>query len=248
MADMRVHELAKEFGMENKEFLARLIEMKIPVKSHSSTLNDAFVARIRKQLEPEMAGRVAQAEAERQLEAEKQAEEERQRLEDAEAERRLAVEQERARRRQEQAEREGKTVEQLDAEDEARRQAARAQREAARVSDAASTTAGEANQISAAGDEPVDQTPAVAEVDAELHPEVQFEASSEAEAPPAEQEETSLDEPLVEPVGQPEEAIEPETAQVEQEDTPDTTEQAYTIQAVDSADSGVEDAPFDLPV
>ena len=117
MADMRVHELAKEFGIENKEFVARLIEMKIPIKSHSSTLNDAFVARIRKQLEPELAERMQAAEAERQAEADRLADEERQQNEVAEAERRKAVEEERARRREEQALREGKTVEQLDAEE-----------------------------------------------------------------------------------------------------------------------------------
>ncbi|MDR0459688.1 MAG: translation initiation factor IF-2 [Coriobacteriales bacterium] len=115
MADMRVHELAKEFGMDNKEFLARLIEMKIPVKTHSSTLNEAFVARIRKQLEPEMADRTAEVESERQAEAERKAEEERQQKKAAEAERRKAVAEERARRRQERAEREGLTVEELEA-------------------------------------------------------------------------------------------------------------------------------------
>ncbi|MCL2151327.1 MAG: translation initiation factor IF-2 N-terminal domain-containing protein, partial [Coriobacteriia bacterium] len=104
MGDMRVHELAKEFGMENKEFLARLIDMKIPVKSHSSTLNDAFVARIRKQLEPELAEQAAAAEAERQAEAERKAVEERLQKEAIEAERRKAVKEERARRAKERAE------------------------------------------------------------------------------------------------------------------------------------------------
>ena len=38
MAGMRVHELAKEFGMTSKELVERLKEMKIPVKNHASTL------------------------------------------------------------------------------------------------------------------------------------------------------------------------------------------------------------------
>ncbi len=47
---MRVHELAKEFGMTSKELVERLKEMKIPVKNHASTLVDAYVDKIRKEL------------------------------------------------------------------------------------------------------------------------------------------------------------------------------------------------------
>ncbi|MCL2339790.1 MAG: translation initiation factor IF-2 N-terminal domain-containing protein, partial [Actinomycetia bacterium] len=109
MGDMRVHELAKEFGMENKEFLARLIEMKIPVKSHSSTLNAAFVARIRKQMEPELAAQAAKAAAEQAEELSKAAEAERQQQEQLAAERKQAAAAERARRQQEKAEKAGLT-------------------------------------------------------------------------------------------------------------------------------------------
>jgi len=41
MAKMRVHDLAKEYGMQSKEMLEHLAEMKIPAKSPSSTLEDA---------------------------------------------------------------------------------------------------------------------------------------------------------------------------------------------------------------
>ena len=54
MASMRVHELAKEFDMTSKELLDKLNEMKIPAKSHASMLADAYVAKIRKNLEPEI--------------------------------------------------------------------------------------------------------------------------------------------------------------------------------------------------
>ena len=53
MASMRVHELAKEFDMSSGDLLDRLKEMKIPAKSHASMLNDAYVDKIRKNLEPE---------------------------------------------------------------------------------------------------------------------------------------------------------------------------------------------------
>ena len=64
MASMRVHELAKEFDMTSKELLDKLNEMKIPAKSHASMLADAYVAKIRKNLEPEIKQRVGQLEAE----------------------------------------------------------------------------------------------------------------------------------------------------------------------------------------
>jgi translation initiation factor IF-2 len=105
---MRVHELAKEFGMDSKEFLEKLLQMKVPVKNHASTLNDAYVDRIRKRLAPEMAERAAAAEAQRVAEAaEKEAAEAKAR-EEEEAARKAAVEQERALREKERLEREAK--------------------------------------------------------------------------------------------------------------------------------------------
>ena len=108
MASMRVHELAKEFGMDSKEFLERLLEMKVPVKNHASTLNDAYVDRIRKRLAPEMAERAAVAEAKRVIEETKKAAEEARIREEEEAARKAAVEQERAKREAERLEREAR--------------------------------------------------------------------------------------------------------------------------------------------
>ena len=50
MSKMRVYELAKEFGIENKEFIAKLKNLGIAVKSHSSTLEDSEVERVRREL------------------------------------------------------------------------------------------------------------------------------------------------------------------------------------------------------
>lgn len=98
MADMRVHELAKELNLSSKELLERLAEMKIPAKSHASVLNDAYVQKVRKNLEPELkaqAGIIDDKEAEK-LAAEKAEAEAKKAAE--EAERRAAVEAERAAR------------------------------------------------------------------------------------------------------------------------------------------------------
>jgi len=78
---MRVHELAKEFGMTSKELLDRLQDLKIPAKNHASTLVEAYVDKIRKALGPEI--------AERQIALE----EERTKVEAAEAAKKLAEEQ-----------------------------------------------------------------------------------------------------------------------------------------------------------
>ena len=59
MPAMRVHELAKEFGMTSKELLDRLQDLKIPAKNHASTLVEAYVDKIRKALGPEIAERQA---------------------------------------------------------------------------------------------------------------------------------------------------------------------------------------------
>ena len=105
MASMRVHELAKEFDMSSKELLDKLQQMKIPAKSHASMLADAYVDKIRKNLEPEIKQRAGKLEDEeaRKL-AEEQAEAERKRAEEERA-RREAVEQERAAREAERAQR-----------------------------------------------------------------------------------------------------------------------------------------------
>ena len=103
MAKIRVHELAKEYGMSSKEMLEHLAEMKIPAKSASAALEDAYISMIRKNLAPILEQRAAAIEAERaaeqeRIEAEKRREEERR----IEAERRAAEE---ARKAAEEAER-----------------------------------------------------------------------------------------------------------------------------------------------
>ena len=76
MAKTRVHDLAKEYGMTSKEMLGHLADMKIPAKSASSTLEDAYVSMVRKQLKPILDARAAEIEAEKRAEAEPKAEEE----------------------------------------------------------------------------------------------------------------------------------------------------------------------------
>ncbi len=110
MASMRVHELAKEFDMSSKELLDKLQQMKIPAKSHASMLADAYVAKIRKNLEPEIKQRAGKLEDEEAAKlAEEQAEAERKKAEEERA-RREAVEKERALREAERAQREAEAV------------------------------------------------------------------------------------------------------------------------------------------
>lgn len=78
MAKMRVHDLAKEYGMQSKEMLEHLAEMKIPAKSPSSTLEDAYVAMARKKLKPILEARAAEI-RKKQAEAKKREEEEKKR-------------------------------------------------------------------------------------------------------------------------------------------------------------------------
>lgn len=106
MPGMRVHELAKEFDMTSKELLSRLAEMKIPAKSHASILQDAYVQKVRKNLEPEIKQRAGQLEDEEAKKlAEEKAEEEARKAQE-QAERRAAVKKEREARDAERARRE----------------------------------------------------------------------------------------------------------------------------------------------
>ncbi len=70
MAKIRVSSLAKEFGMTSKELLDYLKEMKIPAASASSSLEEAYVALVRKNLAPVLAARAAEIEAARKAEEE----------------------------------------------------------------------------------------------------------------------------------------------------------------------------------
>ena len=87
MPKTRVHDLAKEYGMTSKDMLDHLADMKIPAKSASSTLEDAYVAIVRKKLKPILEARAAEIEAEKKAAAEKAAEEARVAREQAEKER-----------------------------------------------------------------------------------------------------------------------------------------------------------------
>ena len=98
MGSMRVHELAKEFNMSSKELLDRLHEMKIPAKSHASMLADAYVDKIRKNLEPAIKQRAGQLEAEEAAALKAEQEEAERAKAEAEAERRAAMEKELAAR------------------------------------------------------------------------------------------------------------------------------------------------------
>ena len=70
MAKVRVSTLAKEFGLSSKELLDHLAEMKIPARSASSALEDAYVAMVKKQLAPVIEARAAAVEAARRAEEE----------------------------------------------------------------------------------------------------------------------------------------------------------------------------------
>lgn len=110
MPGMRVHELAKEFDMTSKELLDRLAEMKIPAKSHASILQDAYVQKVRKNLEPEIKQRAGELEDEEAKKLAEKKAEEAQRKADEKAERRAAMEAEREAREAERARREAKQV------------------------------------------------------------------------------------------------------------------------------------------
>jgi translation initiation factor IF-2 len=86
MAGMRVLQLAKEYGLTNREMLDKVVELGIPAKSHASPLNDEQVAQVREALgDPNAADDGASESAERpltkeEMEAkEREAEEERRR-------------------------------------------------------------------------------------------------------------------------------------------------------------------------
>ncbi|MDM8301170.1 translation initiation factor IF-2 [Collinsella tanakaei] len=70
MAKVRVSSLAKDFGMSSKELLEHLAEMKIPAKSASSTLEDAYVSMVKKKLAPVLEARKAEIEASKLAEKE----------------------------------------------------------------------------------------------------------------------------------------------------------------------------------
>ncbi len=70
MAKQRISALAKDFGMTSKELMGYLEELKIPAKSASSTLEDAYVSMVKKHLAPIIAARAAEVEAAKKAEEE----------------------------------------------------------------------------------------------------------------------------------------------------------------------------------
>jgi len=73
MSGIKVHELAKEFGMSSKELMEHLVKMGIPAKSHATSLVDAYVDLIRVNLADEIAEHQAKLAAKAQEAAEKEA-------------------------------------------------------------------------------------------------------------------------------------------------------------------------------
>lgn len=105
MGSMRVHELAKEYGISSKEMLDKLRDLKIPAKSHASVLAEPYVDKIFKELgKPNSNGSSDEGEKKKPLtKEEKKAKAE----EEAQAKaNREAVEKERAAREQERAQKE----------------------------------------------------------------------------------------------------------------------------------------------
>jgi len=127
MAKTRVHDLAKEYGMASKEMLDYLAEMKIPAKSASSTLEDAYVSIVRKKLKPVLDARAAEIEASKRAEKEAVAEQARVAAEQAEKDR---IEAEK-RREKERAEEERKRAAAEAARKKAEEERAAAERKAA---------------------------------------------------------------------------------------------------------------------
>ncbi|MHB1340212.1 MAG: translation initiation factor IF-2 [Coriobacteriia bacterium] len=125
MPAMRVHELAKEFGMTSQELLDHLAELKIPAKNHASTLVEAYVDKIRKNLAPIIAEHQAAMEAERVKEEAKRAKEDAKRAK-AEAEERARIESEEAAVRAAEEAEQAKEVAATEAAERARAEAASA--------------------------------------------------------------------------------------------------------------------------
>ncbi len=137
MAKTRVSELAKEFGIPSKEMLEHLRDMKIPAKSASSALEDAYVSMVRKKLAPVLKAREEEIRRAQEAEEAARKEEEETRRAAEEAERRAAEErrakeraEEEARRAAEEAAQEAEEAARKE-EEETRRAAEEAERRAA---------------------------------------------------------------------------------------------------------------------
>src|SRR5574340_1346889 len=103
MPAMRVHELAKEFGMSSKDLLEHLNRLKIPARNHASTLVEAYVDKIRKDLHDVIEVKQAELEAERAREEAEQAARDAEERAEREAEEAARIERDAARRAEEDA-------------------------------------------------------------------------------------------------------------------------------------------------
>ncbi|MDO4436906.1 MAG: translation initiation factor IF-2 [Coriobacteriaceae bacterium] len=133
MAKVRISTLAKEFGMTSKELLGHLEEMKIPAKSASSSLEDAYVMMVKKNLAPVIEARAAEVEAAKRAEEEAEREAEAAAAAKEEAERLAAEarrEEERRLSQEAQAAAEAARAAKEEAERRAREEAEKAAREA----------------------------------------------------------------------------------------------------------------------
>lgn len=127
MAKVRVHDLAKEYGMTSKEMLGHLKDMKIPASSASSALEEAYVSMVRKKLAPILEARKAEIEEQKRLEKEELEREQEEALAKAEEERLAAERRREAERAEEERRRaaEEKARAEAKAAEEARREAER---------------------------------------------------------------------------------------------------------------------------
>ncbi|MBK5211878.1 MAG: translation initiation factor IF-2 [Coriobacteriia bacterium] len=109
MAGIKVHELAKEFGMSSKELMTHLEKLGIPAKSHATSLVDAYVDMVRASLATVIESHKAEIEAEKtkaEAEIAQNAVQEEEARKAEELKRRKAEEGERKRREEERKRRE----------------------------------------------------------------------------------------------------------------------------------------------
>ena len=133
--------------MTSKELLAKLSEMKIPAKGHSSTLVEAYVDKVRKQLGPELEARAKALEEEEKRKAAEEAAKAEEERKAAEAAHKAAVEKERKRRAEEQ-----KKKEEAQAAAKAAEEAAKAEEEKRKKAAKPSVFDGLLSQIAAEND------------------------------------------------------------------------------------------------
>ena len=110
MPGMRVHDLAKEFGLSNKEMLDKLKEMGIAAKTHATPLSDENVKAVRAEFAPAEAETAEKGDAV-PTPSEVAAKEAAAKRAEEEAANRAAVEAERAKREAERAKREAERAE-----------------------------------------------------------------------------------------------------------------------------------------